>query len=461
MSARRDLVDRVSAAAVLALGVGLVAWAVRLVWFPEPSRLDVFGVWAEDGWSRNATAALALATGLASLGLARVRGLRRLVAVGLLALSALGLAIAARALDVLALWSGVALAVVLAPLALAVADERERAAAHALNALLLGSLAAGVLGLGLAALSALAGTTHLLEIGIFVERFEDAGPFALTALRAAAVAVALLAAWAPFHLGLPELWGEGSAPLAAWLAAVWPWAGWTVLVRLAGGLAPALAEWSMNGAAAVSLFLVLGAFVPGLAAVAEMRVGRLLALLAIGNLSELLLAVRAEGVAVPLVASGLWGVFLAQVVTAAALGGVRARLGGDGLETLRGLGVRHPARALALAIAAVLWIGLPGTFSLAVRWQLWQDRGASPLAVGVVVVGAFVRLLAAARLVRVLYLLPAPRSEEAVPPAIPRALEIRWAAAFVLACLVELALGLGPASWAARLGAGAQAILGG
>src|SRR5204863_503579 len=138
---------------------------------------------------------------------------------------------------------------------------------------------------------ALAGSTHVLEIGFRVTRFEDSAPFALTAVRAAAVGVAMLAAWAPFHLGLPELWGEGSAPLAGWLAIVWPWAGWSVLVRLAGGLAPALEEWSFDSASAVSLFLVLGALVPGAAALAEEKIGRLFALLGIGVLTELLLSV--------------------------------------------------------------------------------------------------------------------------------------------------------------------------
>jgi hypothetical protein len=47
-----------------------------------------------------------------------------------------------------------------------------------------------------------------------------------------------------------------------------------------------LEEWSFDATAAVGLFLVLGAIVPALAALAEQRGGRLLALLAIGTLSE-------------------------------------------------------------------------------------------------------------------------------------------------------------------------------
>src|SRR5205085_1148943 len=96
---------------------------------------------------------------------------------------------------------------------------------------------------------------------------------ALLALLGAGAGV-VLAAWAPFHLALPELWGEGSAPLAGWHAIVWPWAGWSVLVRLSGGLAPALEEWGFDGVSAVSVFLVLGALLPGAAALAEERLGR-------------------------------------------------------------------------------------------------------------------------------------------------------------------------------------------
>ena len=81
-------------------------------------------------------------------------------------------------------------------------------------------------------LATLAGSSHLLDAAFRLGRFEDSGTLGLTAVRAVAVAVAIFAAWAPFHLALPELWGEGTAPLAGWLAVVWPWIGWTAFVRL-------------------------------------------------------------------------------------------------------------------------------------------------------------------------------------------------------------------------------------
>ena len=294
MSAR--LVDRIAVLIHAALALGLIGvGATALAGAGAPPVLDPTGAWLDDGWSRVARGALCTITGISALGLVRVRGRRRLAAGVLLALAAFGLSFAAGAQDVRALWAGPALAAVCAPLAIVLGDERRRAARHAFAAFLLGALACGLLGAALVTLSALAGSTHLVEIGFLVARFADAGPLALMAVRVAVVAAAILAAWAPFHLATPELWGEGSAPVGGWLAIAWPWAGWSLVVRLATGLAPALEAWSFDAAAAVGLFLVLGAIVPALAALAEVRVGRLLALLAVGTSSELLLAVHAGG----------------------------------------------------------------------------------------------------------------------------------------------------------------------
>ncbi|MGH7726215.1 MAG: proton-conducting transporter membrane subunit [Candidatus Eiseniibacteriota bacterium] len=457
--------DRSATIATALLGTALLVLAVRGAVTPAPPiALDASGTWADDGWSRGARGALLFATGLAVLGLVRVAGPRRLLAAAVLSLAALAFAVSAAALDLTGLWAGIAFATALSPLAVVAADPRRTAARHALAVALLGGLATGVLAVAFLTLTALAGSTHSLEIGFLVARLEDASPLALTAVRATAVAVAMLAAWAPFHLGLPELWGEGSAPLAGWLAVVWPWAGWSVIVRLSNGLFPALEDWGLDGATAVSLFLVLGAIVPASAALAEQRAGRMLALLGAGTLSELLLAVHTQGIAAASVAGGLWGYALAWVCGSAALAGARGRAGSDAIADLSGLARRVPRTSLALAAAVLLWAGLPGTFSLAVRWQLWQeaiapDAGASPFALFTVAVGGLLRVLVAARLLQVLYF-RAPAADAAIRPVLPGA-RVRWAIVFVVALALEFALGLGPEVWRAPLVAPGPVLRGG
>ena len=460
MSARA--VDRVAAVlhAMLALalvGVGVTALATA----GAPPMLDSTGAWLDDGWSRVARGALCIITGLSALGLVRVRGLRRLGAGLLLALAALGLSYAAGAQDVRALWAGPALAAVAAPLAIVIGDERRRAARHAFATFLMGTLACGLLAAGLVTLAALAGTTHLVEIGFLVGRFVDAGPLAMAALRVAIVAAAILAAWAPFHLATPELWGEGSAPIAGWLAIAWPWAGWSLVVRLSTGLAPALETWSFDATAGVGIFLVLGALVPALAALAEMRAGRLLALLAVGTASELLLAIHAVGTDGGAVAAGLLGYGLSWIATAAALAGVRAAADADDprpadhLARLAGFARRRPRTALALALAALLWAGLPGTFSQAARGELWRGADApAALVLLVVAGGGFLRVLAVGRLARALWFrapIPAPGEGRAgapdpdlLPAPLPLTLGVapRWTLAFVVAMAAEFGLGL-------------------
>jgi NADH:ubiquinone oxidoreductase subunit 2 (subunit N) len=469
----RRVLEGLAGTAHLVLGAALLlVGANALLGLGAPPRLDPTGAWLDDGWARAARGALLAATGIAALGLVRVSPFRRLAALGLLLVAALGLAVSAGALDLVALWAGCALATTVAPLALVIGDARRSAARHALATLLLGGLACGILAAAFLALAALAGSTHLVDIGFLVTRHADASPLALTAVRATVVGAAILAAWAPFHLAAPELWGEGSAPLAGWLAIAWPWAGFTLLVRLSSGLVPALEEWSFDAAAAASLFLVLGALVPALAALAERRAGRMLALLSIGTLSELLLGVRAAGADGGAIAGGLLGYGLAWVATAAALAGVRARTAPlpagapppDHLDALAGLAARRPRTALALALGALLWAGLPGTFSLVVRGTLWQTADApAGLVLLVVAGGGFLRVLAVARLVGVLYF-RAPESAaagagagtagaagaagqevaagEPVPGALALGVHWRWGLAFVAALGLEFGLGL-------------------
>ncbi len=450
------LLDRFAAVLHAALSLSLVgAGATALAGVGAPAVLDPSGMWLDDGWSRVARGALCAITGISALGLVRVPGLRRFGAGMLLALAAFGLSFAAGAQDVRALWAGPALAAVTVPLAIVLGDDRRHAARHAFAAFLLGALACGLLGAALVTLAALAGSTNLVEIGFLVTRFTDAGPLALTAVRVAVVAAAILAAWAPFHLATPELWGEGSAPVAGWLAIAWPWAGWSLVVRLSTGLAPALESWSFDAAAAVGIFLVLGAIVPALAALAEERAGRVLALLAVGTSSELLLAIHAGGTDGGAVATGLLGYGLAWIATAAALAGVRAAADAndprpaDHLERLAGFAARRPRTALALALAALLWAGMPGTFSLAARGELWRAADApAGLVLLVVAGGGFLRVLVVGRLVRTLWFrAPAP-PEASIGPGTSSSLAFtfdvtsRWTLAFVVAMAAEFALGL-------------------
>ena len=121
----------------VALGAVLLLVGARaLLDLGAPPRLDPGGTWLDDGWARAARGALLVVTGLATLGLVRVPTVRRLAALGLLLVSALGLGLAAGALDLVVLWSGVALATTTAPLAIVVGDERQNASRHALAALL-------------------------------------------------------------------------------------------------------------------------------------------------------------------------------------------------------------------------------------------------------------------------------------------------------------------------------------
>src|SRR5262249_11872137 len=112
-----------------------------------------------------------------------------------------------------------------------------------------------------------------------------------------------------------------------------------------------------------------------------------------------------------------------------------------------------PRTAFAITVAALVWVGLPGTFTLATRWQLWQQGlGASPapLALVAIVLGVVLRALAAARLVACLWFRAPSREALAGGPRSPIG-RVRYGIVFASALAVELALGLLAGPWAQRL----------
>jgi formate hydrogenlyase subunit 3/multisubunit Na+/H+ antiporter MnhD subunit len=158
---------------------------------------------------------------------------------------------------------------------------------------------------------------------------------------------------------------------------------------------------------------------------------------------------------------GLLGYGLAWIATAAALAGVRAEADpgdprpADHLARLAGFAARRPRTALALALAALLWAGLPGTFSQAARGELWRGADApAALVLLVVAGGGFLRVLAVGRLARVLWFrAPIPAEgigaagapdPDRVPAPLPLTLGIapRWSLAFVVAMAAEFGAGL-------------------
>ena len=87
------------------------------------------------------------------------------------------------------------------------------------------------------------------------------------------------------------------------------------------------------------------------------------------------------------------------------------------------------------------------------RWQLWQQGlgdSPAPLALVAIVVGASLRVLAAARLIACLWFRAPAREAPAMAPHRPTG-RLRYGVVFVTALLLELVLGLSGTPWAARL----------
>lgn len=306
----------------------------------------------------------------------------------------------------------------------------------------LGGAAALTLLLGAALLAALAGSTHLLEIGYAALGLPESPLLARAALRIYLVGLAACAAWVPFHFWAPDgLSGTGGLR-AAVLGVVFPLAAVLCLARATYALEPTLAAAGVGFGGGIYAISLLTVGYAGSVALVQQDAGRLLAYLTVARAGECL----AAAVSGPRPEGQLAGAFVAHASAVApawlalAVLAMERRGTTEGEElrftALRGWGRRAPGRAAVLGLAAALAAGAPGSALF-----LWRPSAAlgtgSPQSWGLLLaLSAALQWAAVVRLVRVLLL---EEPEGAAPPPEERRLaRLWWALAAVLA--VQMAL---------------------
>ncbi|SHE63449.1 multisubunit sodium/proton antiporter, MrpD subunit [Kaistia soli DSM 19436] len=248
-------------------------------------------------------------------------------------------------------------------------DRRALVAAY--QYLIVGTIGATfyVIGVGLLYLA-----TGTLNLALIVERLPDVvSPRALIAAEAfILVGIALKLALFPLHAWLPNAYGYAPSAATVLLASTATKVAVYLMARFLFGVFGIHVEIGPVSVTGVLILLSLAAmFVASLAAVFQRDVKRLLAFSSVAQIGYITLGLALANPA------GLTGAFLHIVNHALmkgaafmAIGAVLLRCGSSRLDDLAGIGRTMPATAVALTIAGLGLIGVPGTSGFVSKWYL-------------------------------------------------------------------------------------------
>jgi multicomponent Na+:H+ antiporter subunit D len=314
----------------------------------------------------------------------------------------------------------------LATYALVAMGRHRRARLAAFNYLILGSLGATFILLGIGYLYALTGTLDMMDMA---QRLRDVPPNRALAAAFAFLVVGLFlkSALFPLHSWLLDAYTQAPASVAALLSGTATKVAHYTLIRF--GYSILGAERFLDELPGRPLLLVLASLAilyGSWAAIRQVHAGRLLAYSSVAQGGYIVLGIAlgtTAGLTAALVhvlghAAAKGGLFLA-------LGAVRNRAGHVDLPTLQGLGRRMPFTAAALGFGSAGLVGMPLTAGFVSKWLLVTaclEAGLWPLVL-VIVAGALLAALYAWRLVAPLYVAEptpdAPASEAPWPLVVP------------------------------------------
>lgn len=233
--------------------------------------------------------------------------------------------------------------------------------------LILGALSTGFLVYGITWTFGITGQTDLAKIGVALASPEVPKSAAVFAFALLMVGLGFKVAAAPFQIWVPDVYQGAATPVTAFLSVASKAAGFIVLIRV---VTPFIdSPIGPQVVALISLLAAASLIYGNLAAIPQTNLKRLLAFSSISHAGFLLMAVTAIGADVAIkgpdarsTVAFYLACYLAMTMLAfAVLAIVRAKLGGEDLKSIEGLGKRSPLLAGALVVAFASLAGLPLT----------------------------------------------------------------------------------------------------
>lgn len=311
-------------------------------------------------------------------------------------------------------------------------DRRALTAAY--QYLVLGTIAATFILIGVGLLYMMTGTLNMADLALRLDGIEDARPVR-AALAFLTVGIALKLALIPLHFWLPNAYTYAPSVVSAFLAATSTKVGAYILLRFLFTVFGKPFSFDTMPVGEVLMALALVAMLVGsLVAIFQSNIKRMLAYSTLAQIGYIALGISFAS------ETGLIGaivhVFNHALMKGAlflAMAGVALKVGAVDLESMAGLGRRMPLTMAAFVTAGLSLVGVPPTVGFVSKWYLVLaslERGLWPVAV-LVLVSSVLALVYVWRVVEVAYFRPAPEEAEARSEA-PASL---WGPTLALAAL--------------------------
>ncbi len=249
--------------------------------------------------------------------------------------------------------------------------RRRRAMMAAFSYLVMGTIGATFLLIGIGLMYQMTGTLNMVDMATRLTEVSETRTI-LVAVSFVVVGISTKLAVFPLHQWLPNAYSEAPPLVSAFLAATATKVAYYLLVRFCLGLFGAALVFERIGIDTLLLPLsILAMFVGSIAAIYQTNFKRLLAYSSIAQIGYMTLGLSLASEAG--VAAGLIHVFNHALMKGALFlvaACVVWRMGTTQIVVMRGLGQRMPFTMAALVVAGLALVGVPGTVGFVSKWAL-------------------------------------------------------------------------------------------
>ncbi len=303
------------------------------------------------------------------------------------------------------------------------AGRDRRALTAAYQYLIMGTIGATFILIGIGLLYVMTGTLNIADLATRLPEVSHT-----RTIRAAfaflTVGIGLKLALFPLHLWLPNAYAYAPSVVTAFLAATATKVAVYMLLRMFFTLFSAAFSFETMRVQMILLPLaVAGIFTASLVAIFQSNVKRLLAYSSVAQVGYMILGISFVSVAG--LTAGLVHLFnhaLMKATLFMALGAMTYRVGAAHIDQLAGIGWRMPWTTAAFVIAGLSLIGVPMTAGFVSKWYLVVgalEKGLWPVAV-LILLTSIMAAIYIGRVIEVAYLRRVPR-DPSVPTGIQEA----------------------------------------
>jgi multicomponent Na+:H+ antiporter subunit D len=287
-----------------------------------------------------------------------------------------------------------------------IATGPDRRALHAAyKYLIMGSIGATFIVIGIGMLYVMTGTLNMMDLAELLPHVSSRT--VSVAFAFLTVGICLKLALFPLHLWLPDAYTFAPSAVTVFLASTATKVAVYMLVRFFFTIFGPVFSFEIMGFQGVLLPLALIAILSAsMTAIYQRNVKRLLAYSSVAQVGYMILGISFSSVTG--LTAGLLHLFNHALIKAAlfmAVGAVMYQVGSVRIEAMRGLGKRMPWTMAAFVLGGLSLIGVPGTVGFISKWYLVLaavEAGLWPIA-AVVLVGSLMALVYIWRVVEAAY----------------------------------------------------------